>query len=260
MSGDWRFLVVDDKSFVRLTVQNLLLGMGGREVMQASNGAEALRTMATHRNRVDCVISDLSMTPINGLELLQAVRSDDVEGVRAELPFLLLTGFANASAVKAAAQLDVHACLSKPISRALLGAAVEAAFSRTIKLKSPMEYAGALTVAGEGRKPPPEWVLSMVQSQKRADFLERLRSLRRAVVGAALAHGGCTDELRKQRTISSTEAAAGMIVAEDIYDPAGRVLLGAGTILSSSLIMELSHIAQDIGRDVHVVVGEPSVG
>ena len=251
---------MDDKPFVRLTVQNLLSGMGGREVLQATSGAEALRTMATLGARIDCVISDLSMTPINGLELLQAVRSEDVVGVRADLPFLLLTGFAHASAVKAAAQLDVHACLSKPISRAQLGSAVEAAFTRAVKLKTPAEYASALTIVGEGRRPAPEWVLSIAQSQKRDVFLERLRGLRRAVVGAAMAHGGCADELRKPRKISSADAAAGMIIAEDIYDPAGRILLGMGTILTTTLIAELSHIAKDTGRDVHLIVGEPSVG
>jgi CheY-like chemotaxis protein len=243
-----------------MTVQSLLSGLGGRDILQAANGAEALRTMATHGSRIECVVSDLSMTPINGLELLQAVRSGDVDGTDPELPFLLLTGFAHAAAVKAAAQLDVHACLTKPISRGQLGSAVETALTRTIRLKTPDEYAGALTVVEENRRPAPDWVLSIAQSQKREAFLERLRALRRAVVRAAMVHGGCTDELRRPRTVKSTEAAAGMIVAQDIHDPAGRVLLATGTILTPTLISELSLIAKDTGRDVQLVIGEPSVG
>jgi two-component system response regulator PilR (NtrC family) len=80
-----RILVVDDEESLRDLLQDYFT-MAGYEVVQASDGAEALKKFAP--GKFDCIISDLAMPNIDGLELLKKIRLLDSEVV-----FLMITGY-----------------------------------------------------------------------------------------------------------------------------------------------------------------------
>lgn len=70
-----RILVVDDSKAMRMIVRRTLRMAGfHHEVREASSGAEALQTL--HAEPIDLVLSDWNMPEMNGLELLQRLRTE----------------------------------------------------------------------------------------------------------------------------------------------------------------------------------------
>lgn len=71
-------LVVDDSSAMRMMVIRTLrqAGFGGNDVTQAEDGAVALE--AIRANEPDLVLADWNMPNMTGLELLQALRAEDI--------------------------------------------------------------------------------------------------------------------------------------------------------------------------------------
>lgn len=65
-----RILVVDDDSFFRKVITKLLIGHG-HEIVPAGSGEDALLTLQAQT--FDLMISDVNMTPMNGMELLEKV-------------------------------------------------------------------------------------------------------------------------------------------------------------------------------------------
>ncbi|MBC8205622.1 MAG: sigma-54-dependent Fis family transcriptional regulator [Kiritimatiellales bacterium] len=66
-----RILIVDDDMFFRKVITKLLSGHG-YDIVAAEGGAEALETLKT--NTFDLMISDINMTPMDGMELLEKSR------------------------------------------------------------------------------------------------------------------------------------------------------------------------------------------
>lgn len=78
-----RILIVDDAKVSRLTVGRILRA-DGHEVLEAVNGQEAVDMAVTHGP--DCMILDLIMPGMNGLDVLTALKE---KGVAA--PVIVLT-------------------------------------------------------------------------------------------------------------------------------------------------------------------------
>ena len=70
-----KFLVVDDFSTMRRIVRNLLKELGFGNVDEAEDGAIALQKLKG--GGFDFVISDWNMPNMDGLALLQSIRSDE---------------------------------------------------------------------------------------------------------------------------------------------------------------------------------------
>ena len=68
-----RALVVDDSTTVRLYLRKILVPQGF-EVVEAKNGREGLERV--RERQVDLVLLDWNMPVMNGLELLQHIRSE----------------------------------------------------------------------------------------------------------------------------------------------------------------------------------------
>src|SRR5438445_5034956 len=78
-------LVVDDSAMDRLLTTSLIQKLSGWSVLTANNGAEALTVM--EKQRPDLVLTDLLMPEMDGLELVQAVRTN-----HPLVPVILMTG------------------------------------------------------------------------------------------------------------------------------------------------------------------------
>src|SRR5438477_1987035 len=78
-------LIVDDSPMDRLLAGSLLQNLGGWTVLTATNGVEALELLKTETP--DIVLTDLQMPEMDGLQLVQAVRS-----TYPLIPVILMTG------------------------------------------------------------------------------------------------------------------------------------------------------------------------
>jgi PAS domain S-box-containing protein len=80
-------LLVEDEPLVRRSSVRLLTVLGLRAV-EAQNGAEAVKLVASDANAFDAVLMDLMMPEMNGIEALAAIRR-----IREDLPVILTSGF-----------------------------------------------------------------------------------------------------------------------------------------------------------------------
>ncbi len=87
--GSETVLVAEDEDAVRRLISRVL-GRGGYRVLEASNGAEALRIAHAHGGRIDMVVSDLVMPGVGGRDLIRALRER-----WPDLPALLLSGYSD---------------------------------------------------------------------------------------------------------------------------------------------------------------------
>ena len=101
-------LLVDDTPECAQPLANMLR-RAGHEVACANNGLEALTSLDTVSP--DLVVTDLTMPVMDGLALLRAL--DDCPAYRGRLPVVLLTAYADPSALAAAHELGATAVLLK---------------------------------------------------------------------------------------------------------------------------------------------------
>lgn len=120
-----RLLVVDDMSTSRGLILQALDAMGLQQVAHASSGAEALA--ALQRSPAHLVISDFNMPGMDGLQLLQALRT---EAKTRTIGFILITGRADREIVDRGRSLGMNNFLKKPFTPAEMRACIEAVVGR----------------------------------------------------------------------------------------------------------------------------------
>ena len=110
-----QILVVDDVDFIRRSVAGILSANGLDVVELAGSVAEALRIINNEPFLPDCLITDLKMPRIHGLQFLRAIRTNKTSLPRG-VPVVMLTGYAERPLLGVALQLDVDAFLAKPVA------------------------------------------------------------------------------------------------------------------------------------------------
>ncbi len=113
-------LIVDDYKTMLRIIRNLLKQIGFENVDDAADGTEALGKLRA--KRYGLVISDWNMSPMTGLELLQAVRAD---AKLATIPFIMITAESKTENVVAAKQAGVSNYIVKPFNAETLQGKIE---------------------------------------------------------------------------------------------------------------------------------------
>ena len=120
-----KFLVVDDFSTMRRIVRNLLKELGFNNVEEAEDGVDALNKL--NSGGFGFVISDWNMPNMDGLQLLQTIRSTPA---LAHLPVLMITAEAKKENIIAAAQAGASGYIVKPFTAATLAEKLQKIFDK----------------------------------------------------------------------------------------------------------------------------------
>ncbi len=118
-------LVVDDMSTSRGLLTQALDEIGVRHYRTENDGDAAWRSLAA--KPVHLVISDFNMPRMDGLQLLEAIRS---HRAIARTGFILVTGRADKELIDRGARLGMNNYLKKPFQAAQLKACIEKVVGR----------------------------------------------------------------------------------------------------------------------------------
>lgn len=101
-----RILVVDDEESTLSLLHDYFTGLG-YEVVTARDGGDALTKFVP--GAFDCIISDLFMPVVDGMELLKKIRTKD-----GEVCFLIITGFPGIDSAVDAMKEGAYDYITKP--------------------------------------------------------------------------------------------------------------------------------------------------
>lgn len=106
-------LVVEDNPHMRELLRSLLNALGIRQVFEAADGGEALAKLLEHKP--DFVLTDLSMTPMDGIEFTRLVRASP-DAPNPYLPIVMVTGHTERRRIEMARDAGVTEVIAKPIT------------------------------------------------------------------------------------------------------------------------------------------------
>ena len=116
-----RVMVVDDEQLAREELCFLLGETGAVEIVgQATDGVDGIDKIATDR-AIGIVILDINMPRMNGLEMLEKVKAQDVNEA---LPVIMLTSEGQKSMIERAKRAGAKGWIVKPFKSDLLVGAV----------------------------------------------------------------------------------------------------------------------------------------
>ncbi len=104
-------LVVDDSATTRMLISLTLKKEGVYRIVEVSNGREAVDKLSVEP--VDCVLTDINMPQMNGLDLISYIRSQHREP---KLPIIVITTQGEEEARDKGMAQGANAYLTKPIS------------------------------------------------------------------------------------------------------------------------------------------------
>jgi len=118
-----KILIVDDSTLIQHMYELFLARYRGARLVNAMNGAAALEALA-REPEIDLVLLDINMPVMNGLELLQRMKS---EPAYRELPVIVITTQGHEGDAERCLKLGAAAVLHKPFQTPELYAAIEQA-------------------------------------------------------------------------------------------------------------------------------------
>jgi PAS domain S-box-containing protein len=122
-NGEIVMLVDDEEVLVRLGEE--MIARLGYEPVGYTSPAEALQAFQANPQRFDVVLSDETMPGMTGSQLAQAIRS-----IRADIPILLMSGYAAAPLAARAAEIGASEVLNKPLVARDMARSLEAALRK----------------------------------------------------------------------------------------------------------------------------------
>lgn len=259
------FLVADDKAFFRDMVHTALMRAGAKDVKHAISIENAVEALGRYGQLINCVITDWDMAPVGGLELLRLIRCRSLLKTPPRTPVVILTARADSNAVKSAMAMDVNGFAVAPLSFEKLIKTVANGLHRTWDLHLASHYAavpGVMADMPAPAKPKPSAKPGQVPPTDLHAFNPSLANAR-PLPRRDVSNGAGAPEPAKPMTLKNVhmcilaDVKPGAILARDIVDRSGHLLLKTGTELKSSLIARLQNVAQGHGDSYHLWVGEP---
>jgi len=250
-----RFLVVDDKPFLRNLIHGMLVRCHAGDIVHAGDGVQALDILSA--GKMNFVLCDWNMAPMNGLELLRSLRAGQVMGVPRDVRFVMLTGYGDEKVVRAAIDMGVNGYIVKPVSHGRLVQAIQAALAYRMVLKPEEAYQAMAAVAMPGNlpeesKPIPPWVLlSKMRSQAKAEASRHIEQIMRGQASPP-------DEraIVNEETLVIDDILAGRVLAENVFNESGRLLLTRGTVLDRQLLWRLKELAAATDAALQLRIGD----
>lgn len=123
MAARKRILVIDDDAAVRESCERMLR-TGGYDVESVASGIEGLQRSG--RNSFDCVLVDLNMPDMDGMEVIRRVRRH-----KGDIPLVVITGYGDAKTAAEAARLGVSDYICKPFTQEKIIQAVRRAMEHS---------------------------------------------------------------------------------------------------------------------------------
>ena len=120
-----RVLVADDFATMRKIVRNILKQIGFDDIVEAEDGQAALQVLKNEN--IGLVVTDWNMPNMNGLELLEKIRTDPKT---AKLPVLMVTAEGLKENVVAAVKAGVNNYVVKPFTAEVLQEKLEQIFKK----------------------------------------------------------------------------------------------------------------------------------
>jgi len=106
-------LIVEDNTHMRSLLRALLNSAGIKDIGEAINGLAGLEIL--RERKIDLVLTDLAMAPMDGLELTRHVRNDE-KSPNPFVPIIMITGHTERYRVEAARDAGVTEFLAKPVT------------------------------------------------------------------------------------------------------------------------------------------------
>ena len=106
-------LVVEDNPHMRTLLRSLLNALGITQIFEATNGEDAFALLRDRQP--DLILSDLSMSPMDGLEFAREVRMSK-SSPNPYIPIIMVTGHTERHRIEAARDAGVTEVLAKPIT------------------------------------------------------------------------------------------------------------------------------------------------
>ena len=130
MSGDLKdstVIIVDDSNTMRRIIRRFLENSGTGMILEAKDGKQALDII--RGETVDLVVSDLNMPRMDGLELLDAIRSTEAQkaGQGHRVCFIMLTVEAVQKTMNLALEKGADSYIVKPVTERVFIEAVMSA-------------------------------------------------------------------------------------------------------------------------------------
>jgi PAS domain S-box-containing protein len=117
-------LLVDDEDGVR-KITEIALVKSGFKVLQAKDGVEAVEIFRQHKDKISCLLCNMSMPRMGGWETIAAVRA-----IRQDLPVIFVSGYDEASIMDGVHPELPDFFLTKPYDLHKLGETIEYVMAR----------------------------------------------------------------------------------------------------------------------------------
>lgn len=107
-----RILAVDDDPVFLMLLQHVLASLGYRDLVCVNSGSEALALLRDPRHKFDCLLLDIDMPGMTGIELCRRVRALPS---RNDLPIVMITAMKSIEFVEPAFRAGANDYVHKPI-------------------------------------------------------------------------------------------------------------------------------------------------
>jgi len=251
------FLVVDDEGFIRTLVARFLKRAGAATVVEAADGGQAMAAIASYDMTFDAVISDINMRPVNGIDLLRAIRTG-AGGLKRNTPVLLLTAHGEAEFVAEAMALDADAFVLKPVERKSLIDRILRVLENTRPIATVAHYAAVN--GGHGVLAASPAPVDQAPPTKPLQVSEEAFAVTAAVIPrhSPARAAASAEPVAVAHRVALESVKPNSILAQDIcVSDTSTLLLGAPMILTRVVLDRLADLQQIHDSYSYVVVIEP---